>query len=145
MPSPEEWSLPLMGLVAGRYRYLADLLYLESCTAAIMPYSWPRGPSPLSVEVFARHLRSYPDKQFVSYILRGLSSGFRIGFSHSSHRLRTRGRNHPSSLANATVVSDQSSRQVTLLANWHRQQLLKSMWAQLVWCRKVMTLDGGGW
>ena len=107
MPSPEEWSLPLMGLVAGSYRYLADLLYLESCTAGTTPYSWPRGPSPLSVEAFARYLRSYPDKQFVSYILQGLSSGFRIGFSHSSHRLRTRGRNHPSSLANATVVSDQ--------------------------------------
>ena len=106
MPSPAEWSLPLMGLVKGRYRYLPDLLQLDSCTPLSPPYAWPRSPSPLLVESFARHLESYPDRQFVSYVLHGLSYGFHVGFSYQAHHLKCRGRNHPSSIANAPIVSD---------------------------------------
>ena len=105
--SPEGWSLPLMGLVAGRYRYLSDLLYMDGCVPETRPYAWPRGPSPLVVEAFALHLRAHPDRQYVKYILQGSSVVFRIGFPHSSHRLQQRGHNHPSSLANVDVVSDQ--------------------------------------
>ena len=102
--SPEAWSLRLMGLVAGQYRYFQDLLQLESNIPCTPPCSWPRGPSPLSVEAFARCLSSHLDRGFVNYFLWGLSVGFRIGYSHQSHKLRSRDRNHPSCLANCAVV-----------------------------------------
>ena len=95
-----------MGLVAGWYHYLSDLLYLDSCVPVTRLYAWPRGPSPLVVEAFALHLKAHPDRQFVKYIPQGLAVGFRIGFSHSSHRLRPKGRNHPSTFANVNIVSD---------------------------------------
>ena len=122
--SPKGWTLPLMGLVAGRYRYLPDLLYLDSCVPEPRPYVWPQGPSPLVVEAFAFHLRTHPDRQYVKYILQGLLVGFRIGFSHSAHKLRQRGHNHPSSLANMDVVSDQVRAEVQaarLLAHYHQK------------------------
>ena len=59
--SPEGWSLPLMGLVAGRYRYLSDLLYLDICVPVTRPYAWPRGLSPLVVEAFVLLLKAHPD------------------------------------------------------------------------------------
>ena len=76
-----------MGLVAGRYRYLSDVLYLDSCVPVTRPYAWLWGPSPLVVEAFALRLRAHPDREFVKYVLQGLSFGFRIGFIHCSHRL----------------------------------------------------------
>ena len=109
----ETWSLPLMGMATGHYRYLADLQYLDSCVTATKPFSWPRGPSPVVVEAFELHLRSHPDRQFVQYILQRLVSGFRIGFSYDSHRLKQRGRNHPSSLSNAKVVLDYINTEVS--------------------------------
>ena len=105
----ETWSLPLMGMATEHYRYLADLQYLDSCVPATKPFSWPRGPSPVVVEAFELYLRSHPDRQLMQYILQGLTSGFRIGFSHDSHRLKQRGIEITlplSSLSNAQVVLD---------------------------------------
>ena len=96
-----------MGLVVGQYWYLPNLPYWDSCVQETRPYTWPRGPTLLVVEAFAFHLRTHLDRQYVKYILHGLSVGFCIGFSHSAHKIRQRGHNHPSSLANADVVLDQ--------------------------------------
>ena len=101
---PGNWSRQLMGITAGRYRYLQDLLHLESSSCGSIPHLWSRGPTPLSVQAFARHLQSHPDQQFSAFILRGLSYGFRVGYSSSRGALRSRGVNHPSSLANQAVV-----------------------------------------
>ena len=49
---------------------------------------------------------SHPDPAFAHFIVRGLQDGFHIGFAHQSQRLRSKGRNHPSSLANPTSVDD---------------------------------------
>ena len=102
--SPEGWSLPLMGIIAGRYHYLQDLLQLESIIRCSPPYSWPRYPSLLCVEAFARYPSSHPHKNFAEYILGGLSMGFRIGYSYQSNKLRSRGCNHPSCLANRGIA-----------------------------------------
>ena len=103
--SPEGWSLPLMGIVDGKYRYTQDLLQLSRGIPSTPPYSWPRAPSPLSVQSFRQCLQSHPDRQFAEYVTNGLTNGFRIGYSFQSHKLRTRGRNHPSCMANQVVVS----------------------------------------
>ena len=52
------------------------------------------------------HVRDHLGRQYVKYILQGLLVGFRIGFSHSLHRLGQRGHNHPSSSTNMDVVSN---------------------------------------
>ena len=102
--SPASWSLPLMGIIAQRYRYLRDLVQLETSAPHISPVEWPRCPSPLSPGAFARHLHSHPDQGFVTYILRGIASGFRIGYTGPSHKLISRSSNHPSALANPAAV-----------------------------------------
>ena len=103
----EAWALPLMGIVAGsgHYRYRADLLQLEAATPTTALALWPRGPTPLRYQALQEALRSHPDPEFTSFILRGLRDGFRIGFAHQSQRLRATNRNHPSSLANPTSVN----------------------------------------
>ena len=103
----EAWALPLMGIVAGsgHYRYQADLLQLEAATLTTALALWPRGPTPLRYQALQEALRSHPDPEFTSFILRGLRDGFRIGFAHQSQRLRATDRNHPSSLANPTSVN----------------------------------------
>ena len=37
--SPEGWSLPLMGIIAGQYRYLQELLQLDSNVVCNPTYS----------------------------------------------------------------------------------------------------------
>ena len=81
-------------------------LFGPLCTKT-RPYAWRPGPSSWVVEAFAFHLRAHLDRQYVKYILQGLLVGFRLDLSHSSHRLRQRGHNHPFSLAKVNVVSDQ--------------------------------------
>ena len=103
--SPEVRSGHLMGIVAGHYRYLDDLLQLEATSALSPSCSWPRGPTPLSVEAFAHHLRSHPDQQFASFILRRVSFRFRVGYSPGRRALWSQRCNHPSSLANQAVVA----------------------------------------
>ena len=103
--SPEGWSWPLMGIVSGRYRYLQDLLQLEATAPVIPSCMWHRGPTPIAIESLAHHLRSHTDADFAGYVLRGLTADFRVGYAYSTHRLRSRNRNHPSSLANQAVVS----------------------------------------
>ena len=103
--SPEVWSGHLMGIVARHYRYLDDLLQLEATSALSPSCSWPRGPTPLSVEAFAHHLRSHPDQQFAAFILRRVSFRFWVGYSPGRRALWSQRCNHPSSLANQAVVA----------------------------------------
>ena len=96
--------LCLMGIVNGRYRYIQDLIQIESKGAPLPPPGYSRGPSPLNITVMSAYLHSYPDQQFAGYIYRGLQYGFHIGFDHSSP-LRTTPRNHPSSRENPAVIT----------------------------------------
>ena len=83
---------------------MADLLEMERSRPISSPLSWPRCPTPLCIAALARNLHSHPDSTFAAYVLRGLREGFRIGYSYGACRLRSRGHNHPSSLANAGTV-----------------------------------------
>ena len=97
------WSWPQMGISSVRYCYLPELLQLEEALPQSYHPSWPRGPTPLRPLAFARCLVSHPDRQFTDFIVRGLSVAFRIGYTDVG-RLRSRSRNHPSCIANPSIV-----------------------------------------
>ena len=61
-----------MNIVAGRYRYMQDLLLLAANQAPIPSLFWPRCPIPINVELLISYLSSHPDQTFVSYICTGL-------------------------------------------------------------------------
>ena len=85
-----------MGIVAGRYRYMSDLLNLDRCRphAASAPV-WPTGPTPISLPALLPAMHCHPNQAFSAYIFEGLSQGFRVGFDRR-HPLLCRPRNHPS-------------------------------------------------
>ena len=70
--------------------------------------SWSTCASPIRTPMLAAYLCRHPDREFVSFIRHGLVQGFHVGYNvmSSGARLRSRCRNHPSSLANAQVVRD---------------------------------------
>ena len=84
------------------YEYTADLLALDLCGTSGSPghplLSLIR--SPLLPGAWNAALRNHPDRAFVRYLIRGLTEGFRIGFSstaplHSAPRNMLSDRQHP--------------------------------------------------
>ena len=69
--------------------------------------------SPLSVAEFSRELAGHPDQTAVSYVLDGLSNGFRLGF-HPTRRLKSAKRNKPSAWQHASVIDDYLANEVAL-------------------------------
>ena len=107
----QQWSH--MNIVAGRYRYKQDLLLLAAHEAPIPSLFWPRCPTPINVDLLISYLLSHPDQTFASYICTDLSNGFHIGFDHSSTPLQSASRNHPSCLANPSVVENHIATEVS--------------------------------
>ena len=93
----------LLGVQSGHYTYMDALRQLDHSPTTIP--TLPRWTTPIQIPVLASLLSTHPDHDFVSYILRGLSGGFHVGFDERMVHLRSSHRNHPSSLANRTVVS----------------------------------------
>ena len=97
-----------MGLTRGRYAYTQDLLQLESHRPNV-PVGWcTRGPSPLRLDRLQGFFACYPDAQFSSYLARGLSTGFRLGFNRVS-TLQSVCHNHPSSTQHPQTIMDHLS------------------------------------
>ena len=65
------------------------------------------------MEEFSKGLACHPDQQQVSYVLRGLQHGFRLGF-HSAHKLKPAKRNKPSALHHAHIVDAYLANEVSL-------------------------------
>ena len=103
------YSLPAGNVFAGRYRYIGDLMALESCVPPTQPIQWPRGPTPVFIDRLLPYLSSHPDRLFVQYIHSGFTCGFHIGFDRHGSVLHTVTTNHPSSLANTTIVDNHIS------------------------------------
>eukprot|EP00731_Ephydatia_muelleri_P018367 Em0011g407a len=94
---------------AGMYQYTRDLLALDQCRAK-KPWEPPASlgaiESPFRWERWAARLADHSDKKFSSYILEGISSGFRIGFNYSEHSGH-RGRGNMVSIRNSSVTVTQ--------------------------------------
>ena len=83
---------------------MEDLAKLDAYTDPDNSLTWPVCPSPIRLVNWVPFLQSHPDKAFTAFMHRGLSEGFRVGFNRQGPRLRSHGRNHPSVLANPSVV-----------------------------------------
>lgn len=77
------------------------------------PHTWPTYQSPIKLQELAPFLQCHPDQAFASYIHTGLANGFHVGFTHDRARLRSRGKNHPSSLANGSVIDQRISAELS--------------------------------
>ena len=85
---------------------------------ALFPLAYPALPpvsavSPLHVEEFSRELASHPNQQQVSYVLRGLQFGFKLGF-RPSLKLKPAKKNKPSATLHATVIDEYLANEVML-------------------------------
>ena len=89
-------------------------MQLDDCRSQLVRPSWSRSPSPILVDQLTHFLSSHPDTEFVAFILRGMMHGFRIGFNRSHGHLHSLSANHPSSLANGTVVDEYIASEVAL-------------------------------
>ena len=105
--------LLLMGIVATHYRYMQDLLELESNRSTTPSFQCIPGPSPLKLHLLQAYASRHPDQQFAAYVLRGLSNGFHIGFSLLSP-LRSATANHPSAREKPSVITDLLHKEVRL-------------------------------
>ena len=59
--------------------------------------------SPLQTDEWRRHLQDHPDQQYVAFLLRGMESGFRVGFNRAQKLGRSR-YNMKSALEHPAVV-----------------------------------------
>ena len=93
-------------LHCSRYRYLPDLLAMNSCRFS------GRGPrpdsvssvSPLEVVAWRREPASHADQSFAKYILDGLRDGFKIGLAYANANCKSAKRNKQSASSNLSVV-----------------------------------------
>ena len=108
---PLDWaiqrSMNLIGSSPSGYPYMPNLRMLDHppVPSPPRPLCWPQCPSPVCISRLAFYLEGHPDQEFATFIIRGLSSGFHIGYSSRTANLRASTRNHPSSAANRHTVS----------------------------------------
>ena len=93
-------------IINGHYRYTHELLALEAC----VPFQGSLPPvccsveTPLNPDVWETLLASHPDKSFVSFLVRGLRHGFRIGCRGREVDLRSSSSNMSAAELNSEVV-----------------------------------------
>ena len=67
------------------YTYLSYLIVLDSYRSSddnqLSPIMNEKYHSPLNIETWSQKLAYYPDSDYVSYIMEGISTGFGVGFS----------------------------------------------------------------
>ena len=98
----------------GHYRFTSDLLALEAASPPL-PSSLDDHllASPLRLEAWRRALEDIPDRAFCDFLLRGISRGFRIGFT-TGGPLKPATRNLTSALDNPEVITAYLDREVML-------------------------------
>ena len=101
--------MQVLSLGPGPYKYMTDLLYLESKQPPfpMAPELTGGGESPLLpyIQNWQFHLRDHPDAQYQQYLLKGLTEGFRVGFDWSQ-QLSSAKQNMPSVTKEPQVVQD---------------------------------------
>ena len=101
--------------MGGRYLFTTDLRVLDSCRPLTSDCSLSTKQqkylSPLQIETWSQELATHPDKDYVSYIIEGISKGFRIGFN----RRRELQPSPASTMTKSTeVISEYLHREVSL-------------------------------
>ena len=112
----------------GMYIYSPHLMALDSCKPVQDEPRHGESPDhhfPLKVELWAKKLHSHPDNYFTSYVLEGLTNGFRIGFNHR-HLLCSSIRNL--STKNPDVITSYLKREVQDEQTYCSPSRYKSHW-----------------
>ena len=105
-------------VVDGSYMLMSKLLAISSCVSPLSHFSLvlpQEVHTPLKACQWSKDLQRHPDKQFCSFIVQGITSGFRIGFDRSSP-LQSATKNLHSS--NPAVISEHLEREVLLQRSW---------------------------
>ena len=68
--------------------------------------------TPVNTAYWATCLASHPDQAFAKYIVDGLSTGFRIGFTYTTQKCIPAKSNHPSANEHPDVIADSLRREV---------------------------------
>ena len=92
---------------AGRYVYMEDLKMIASRKpkeALVVPPQLQAIHTPLRLSSWQQYLEGHPDSEFVTFLLEGISNGFRIGFNYGSHQCRAANRNMQSAIQNPQEV-----------------------------------------
>lgn len=93
---------------------MPQLQQLDRCRApSVAPPQVQEIVSPLVVKNWAALLDAHPDKDFVAYILQGISKGFRIGYDYTRRVKRASG-NLLSASQNPEVVTKYIQEEVAL-------------------------------
>ena len=98
------------------YDYLDVLLKLAAYTnphPPPLPTFMCNITTPLNLDAWELWLNCHPNQNYASYILSGISRGFRIGFDYSTHTCTSFKRNHPSARECPTVISETLAKEVT--------------------------------
>ena len=106
-PTAQEYMSGM--LLEGKYVYMEDLRTLSSRTPLSPTTSlkdWYTINTPLRINEWRLQLKEHPDPDFVAYILRGITEGFRIGFNYQDHTCESAKRNMKSALDNPQVVRE---------------------------------------
>ena len=112
-------------LRGSQYRYLPDLLAIDSCRSSgrIPRPDSVSSVSPLDVVPWRWELVSYADQSFPNYILDGLTDGFRIDFAYGYAKCKSAKQNMQSATANSLVVdsylrAEVAASRVRCCASW---------------------------
>ena len=95
------------GKQQARYPYTKDLESLEACTSpntCSMSSAIAAITTPLLADQWEKELETHPDRQFASYIVSGIRSGFHIGFNRAKVIPVSASRNMPSTDQNPQPV-----------------------------------------
>ena len=107
-PDRNAHTLEICNIREGKYRYMEDLLQLDSCTPAgqsSLPPTLARIVTPMNLDEWRKELITYPDQRLPRYLLHGFTHGFRVGFARSS-KLRTSPKNMRSAAEHPTIITD---------------------------------------
>jgi len=105
----------------GSYMFMGQLLALSSCVSPLLqvvhvPLGLPQDIlTPLKADQWPKDLLPHPDQQFCSYLVQGITSGFRIGFNRS-FPLQSASKNLYSS--NPAIISEYLEREMLLQRPW---------------------------
>ena len=96
-------------LLHNKYTYTADLLKLNASRAMVLhrlPETCNAITTPLVHRNWAAALQEHPDREFVSYILEGISQGFKLGVDYANNSFKSAKANMRSALTNPGPVNE---------------------------------------